>query len=90
MALNHFIGDVFVTKLLGNEHLVVLSKGDKLKDDVQKTKDKPGYKMEIVWKNVAIFVVIHSLALYGLYLMISFRVRLITILFGKKPHNRMV
>lgn len=41
--------------------------------------------MEIVWKNVAIFVVLHSVTLYGLYLLFTFQLKVVTVLFGKCP-----
>ncbi|XP_052840670.1 acyl-CoA Delta12-desaturase isoform X2 [Drosophila gunungcola] len=36
----------------------------------QKAENKP-YEMEIVWRNVGLFVVLHSMALYGLYLVFA-------------------
>lgn len=36
----------------------------------EKPADKP-YEMEIVWRNVGLFVILHSMALYGLYLVFA-------------------
>ncbi|KAL1492047.1 hypothetical protein ABEB36_012546 [Hypothenemus hampei] len=41
----------------------------------------PGYKKEIVWRNVLIFIVLHSICFYSLYLLFTFQLKIATILF---------
>ena len=50
---------------------------DKLADDNYQ------YKLEIVWKNVIAFGILHLIASYGLILTLLFRFKLATYLFGK-------
>nr|AGO45840.1 acyl-CoA desaturase HvirGATD [Heliothis virescens] len=40
------------------------------------------YEWQVVWRNVLAFVYLHVAAVYGLYLMFTFKVKLYTILFG--------
>ena len=44
-------------------------------------KKKAEFKPEIVWKNVAIFIVLHSMAIYGVYC--CFYSKTQTLVFGK-------
>jgi len=36
-----------------------------------KTPENKPYELEIVWRNVGLFVILHSMALYGLYLVFA-------------------
>lgn len=45
------------------------------------SKGQQEYKLQIVWRNVAIFVFLHAGALYGLYLAIT-SAKLVTTIFG--------
>ncbi|KAH1021468.1 hypothetical protein HUJ04_010977 [Dendroctonus ponderosae] len=47
-----------------------------------KNNDLATKNMEIVWKNVAIFVVLHSVTVYGLYLLFTFQLKIATVLFA--------
>ncbi|KAH8292993.1 hypothetical protein KR054_003086 [Drosophila jambulina] len=42
----------------------------KVEKSAEKSAEKP-YEMEIVWRNVGLFVILHSMALYGLYLVFA-------------------
>ena len=66
----------------------VLFEGETL-EDVQRhhlvekqSKEKRQYKLQIVWRNVIIFVFLHVGALYGIYLMLT-SAKIATIIFGK-------
>lgn len=52
----------------------------KIKDD--EAKSSSNYKVQIVWRNVIIFVVLHVGALYGLYLAVS-SAKIATTVFGE-------
>lgn len=49
---------------------------------IKELKEKPKYVRRIVWRNVAIFSVLHIGALYGIYLSFT-SAKLATIIFGK-------
>lgn len=48
-------------------------------------KEKPKYKLEIVWRNVIIFGYLHLASLYGLYLALT-SAKLLTTLFGNNKY----
>ncbi|KAL1514151.1 hypothetical protein ABEB36_003458 [Hypothenemus hampei] len=43
--------------------------------------EKKNYKLEIVWRNVVIFAILHSLFLYWLYLIITFQIKFTSFVF---------
>ncbi|XP_075545526.1 acyl-CoA Delta-9 desaturase-like isoform X3 [Dermacentor variabilis] len=43
---------------------------------------KPAFKTEVVWRNVAVFALLHSMALYGLYLAVTRKVMWQTAIFS--------
>lgn len=44
---------------------------------------KSEYHWQIVWRNVIAFIYLHSVSMYGFYLILSGKVRLYTVLFGE-------
>jgi len=52
----------------------IAANGNKLDKKITTTKDvanKKPYKMEIVWHNVLLFIILHSMAFYGVYLIFA-------------------
>lgn len=48
------------------------------------TNEKKPYKVELVWRNIIIFIYLHIAAIYGLYLSFT-SVKVVTLIFGEFP-----
>ncbi|XP_037269414.1 stearoyl-CoA desaturase 5 isoform X1 [Rhipicephalus microplus] len=69
------------------DHEIITSPSTTVQEQqaVQKEADKavqPAFKTEVVWRNVAVFALLHSMALYGLYLSITSKVKWQTAVFS--------
>lgn len=56
-----------------------MNKNEKDKQIVNNTENK----LQIVWRNVIVFVIMHSITFYGVYLIFSFNIKLATLIFSK-------
>lgn len=71
-------------KLLDDDENQSHPEGDKGQhNSMEKLGTDPNFKRKIVWKNAIGFLVLHLAAFYGLYLVLTFRIKILTYLWGK-------
>ncbi|KAH6942670.1 hypothetical protein HPB50_009221 [Hyalomma asiaticum] len=69
------------------DHEIITSHSTTVQEQqtVQKEPEKavqPSVKTEVVWRNVAVFALLHSMALYGLYMAFTSKVKWQTAIFS--------
>lgn len=60
------------------------SVNDNIIENQIKIKDEmPNGKIELVWRNVIIFLILHSILIYVFFLLFTFRLKFTTVIFSK-------
>lgn len=54
-----------------------------LNKNIVELKHANARKIQLVWRNIILFIYVHLAAVYGAYLMLTFQARLYTVIFGK-------